>query len=150
LHQIIDQVEACLQRAQEDTAQATQALMQAQKTLLEQQKEAKWENLALKAQWDEEKAQLLAEQLEVQERIHKALHSVIVIEVNMEDQIPQQVTQLEEVIQQLQQRIMDLELCIMPETPQEIRDLREATARSSVGRLKTFSMECKQLSTRST
>jgi hypothetical protein len=38
----------------------------------------------------------------------------------------------------------------MPETPQEIRDLREATAQSVVGRLKTFSLECKQLSTRST
>jgi hypothetical protein len=65
LHQITDQVKACLRRAQEDTAQATQALMQAQKSLLEQQKEAERENLALKVQWDEEKAQLLAEQLEV-------------------------------------------------------------------------------------
>jgi hypothetical protein len=75
---------------------------------------------------------------------------VTVIEVKMEDHLPQQVTQLEEVIQQLQQRITDLELHTMPETPQEIRDLREATARSAVGRLKTFSLECKQLSTRST
>jgi hypothetical protein len=39
--------------------------------------------------WDEEKAQLLAEQLEVQERIHKELHSVTVIEVKMEDRLPQ-------------------------------------------------------------
>jgi hypothetical protein len=77
---------------------ATQALMQAQTTLLEQQKEAEWENIALKVKWDEEKALLLAEQLEVQERIHKALHSLIVIEVKMEDRLPQQVTQLEEVI----------------------------------------------------
>jgi hypothetical protein len=29
--------------------------MQAQKALLEQQNEVEWENLALKAQWDEEK-----------------------------------------------------------------------------------------------
>jgi hypothetical protein len=150
LHQIVDQVEAHLRRAQEDTAQATQALMQAQKALLEQQSEAEWENISLKEKWDEEKAQLLAEQLEVQERVHKALHSVTVIEVKMEDRLPQQVTQLEEVIQQLQQRITDLELRTMPETPQEIRDLREATARSAVGRLKTFALECKQLSTRST
>jgi hypothetical protein len=49
LHQIADQVEARLQRAQEDTAQATQALMQAQTTLLEKQKEAEWEKLSLKA-----------------------------------------------------------------------------------------------------
>jgi hypothetical protein len=107
--------------------------MQAHKALLEQQNEAEWENISLKVKWDEEKAQLLAEQLEVQERVHKALHSVTVIEVKMEDRLPQQVTQLEEVIQQLQQCIMDLELHTMPETPQEIRDLREATARSAVG-----------------
>jgi flagellar biosynthesis chaperone FliJ len=67
--------------------------------------------------WDEEKAQLLADHFEVQERVHKALHSVMVIEVKMEDRIPQQVTQLEAIIQQLQQRIIDLELCTVPETP---------------------------------
>jgi hypothetical protein len=37
----------------------------------------------------------------------------------------------------------------MPETPQEIIYLREATTQSPVGRLKTFSLECKQLSARS-
>jgi uncharacterized coiled-coil protein SlyX len=60
------------------------------------------------------------------------------------------VAQLGEVIQQLQQCIADLELRTVPETPQEIRDLREATAHSAVGRLKTFASEYKQLSTRST
>jgi hypothetical protein len=44
---------------------------------------------------------------------------------------------------------MDLELCTVPETPQEIRDLREATAQIAVGKLKTFALECKQFSTRS-
>jgi hypothetical protein len=39
--------------------------------------------------WDEEKAQLLEEKLEVQERVHKALHSVTVIEVKMEDRLPE-------------------------------------------------------------
>jgi hypothetical protein len=38
----------------------------------------------------------------------------------------------------------------VPETPQEIRDLREATARSAVDRLKTLASECRQISTRST
>jgi hypothetical protein len=114
--------------------------MQAQNALLEQQSEEEWENLALKAKWDEEKAQLqqckdqlLAEKLEVQERVHKELHSVTVIEVKMENRLPQQVNQLEEVIQQLQQCITDLELRTIPETPQEIRYLREATAQSVVG-----------------
>jgi hypothetical protein len=90
--------------------------------------------LALQAKWEEEKAQLqqskdqlLAEKLEVQERVHKALRSMMIIEVKMEDCLPQQVTQLEEVIQQLQQCIIDLELHTVPETPQEIRYLREAT-----------------------
>jgi len=62
--------------------------MQAQKTLLEQQKDAKREKISLKEKWDEEKAQLLAEQLEVQERVHKALHSMTIIEVKMEDCLP--------------------------------------------------------------
>jgi hypothetical protein len=76
--------------------------MQAQKSLLEQQNEVEREELALKEKWDEEKAQFLAEKLDVQERVHKELHSVMVIEVKMEDRLPQKVTQLEEVIQQIQ------------------------------------------------
>ena len=75
---------------------------------------------------------------------------MMIIEVKMEDPLPQQVTQLEEVIQQLQQRITDMELFAMLETPQEIRDLREATARSAVDRLKTLASKCRKLSTRST
>jgi hypothetical protein len=56
------------------------------------------------------------------------------------------VAQLEEVIQQLQQRIADLELRTMPETLQDVRDLREATGCSVVDRLKALALECKQLS----
>jgi hypothetical protein len=59
------------------------------------------------------------------------------------------VAQLEEVIQKLQQCIADLELCAVPETPQEIRDQREATAHSAVDRLKALALECKQLSNQS-
>jgi hypothetical protein len=59
------------------------------------------------------------------------------------------VAQLEEVIQQLQQCIADLELRTVPETPQDVRDLREATARSAVDRLKSLALECKQLSNQS-
>jgi hypothetical protein len=39
--------------------------MQAQKALLEQHNEGEQENLSLKVKWDEEKAQFLAEKLEV-------------------------------------------------------------------------------------
>jgi hypothetical protein len=70
---------------------------------------------------------LITEQLEVKEQVNRALLSVTIIEVRAEERIPQQVAQLEEVIQQLQQCIADLELRTVPETPQEIRDLREAT-----------------------
>jgi hypothetical protein len=56
LHQIANQVEACLQRAQEDTTQARQALMQELKELLGQWSEEEWEKHSLKEKWDEEKA----------------------------------------------------------------------------------------------
>jgi hypothetical protein len=135
LHRIADTVEARLRRAQEETTQATQALAQLQKDLLEQRSTTKQEKLALQSKWDEEKAQLrtkkeqlLTEQLEVKERVNRALRSVTVVEVQTEEQVPQQVAQLEEVIQKLQQRITDLELRAVPETPQEIRNQREAAA----------------------
>jgi hypothetical protein len=60
------------------------------------------------------------------------------------------VAQLEEEIQKLQQHIADLELRDVTKTPQEIRDQREATTRSAVGRLKSLALECKQLSNQST
>jgi hypothetical protein len=41
----------------------------------------------------------------------------MVIEVKIEECVPQQVAQLEEVIQQLQQCIADMELRTVPETP---------------------------------
>jgi hypothetical protein len=34
----------------------------------------------------------------------------------------------------------------VPDTPQDVRDQREATARSVVERIKALAMECKQLS----
>jgi len=136
--------------------QATQYLAQAQEDLLEQSSNVEREKLALQAKWEEEKEvlqqdkeQLLAEQLEVQEWVHRELYSVTIIEVQTEERVPQQVPQLEGVIQQLQQRIADLELRIVPETPQDIRDLREETAHNTVGRLKSLELECKKMTSRS-
>jgi FtsZ-binding cell division protein ZapB len=43
----------------------------------------------------------------------------------------------------------DLELRTVPNTPQDVRDQREATARSTVERIKALSMECKKLTDRS-
>jgi FtsZ-binding cell division protein ZapB len=39
-----------------------------------------------------------------------------------------------------------LELRTVPETPQDVRDQREATAQSAVDRLKSLALECKKLS----
>jgi hypothetical protein len=51
---------------------------------------------SLQEKWDEEKEelqqskeQLLAEKLEVKERVNRALHSVTVIEVQTKEQVPQ-------------------------------------------------------------
>jgi hypothetical protein len=38
-----------------------------------------------------------------------------------------------------------LELRAVPETPQDVRDQREATTRSAVERLKALTLECKKL-----
>jgi hypothetical protein len=77
-------------------------LAQVQSALIEKQRKVEQEQLSLQAKWEKDKSQLqwskeqlLAEQLDMQERVHKALHSVMVIEVKMEERVPQQVTQLE-------------------------------------------------------
>jgi hypothetical protein len=76
----------------------------------------------------------------------RALHSVTGLEKKVEEPVEHQVAQLVEAIQQLQQRITDLELRTVPNTPQDVRDQREATAQSTVERIKALAMECKQLS----
>jgi hypothetical protein len=88
---------------------------------------------------------LLAKQLEVKEVVNKALHSVTSLETQVKDRVTHQVGKLVEAIQQLHQQITDLELHIAPKTPQDVRDQREATARSAVDRIKTLAMECKKL-----
>jgi hypothetical protein len=56
---------------------------------------------------------------------------------------------LAEVIQQIQQRVVELDLQTIPSTPQEERDQREMTSRCTVERIKALTEECKQLSSRS-
>jgi chromosome segregation ATPase len=156
LRRLADATEARLRRAQEETEQATQALKQVQEVLVEQCRLAEQEKVSLQTKFEEEKAQiqqekeqLLAEQLEVKEAVNRALRSVTGLEPKAEDRVEHQVEQLVEAIQQLQQRIADLELRTVPDTPQDVRDQREATARSTVERIKALAMECKQLSDRS-
>ena len=56
LHRIVDMVEAHLRQAQEETEQATQALMQVQGVLVKQRQAEEQENIDLQAKFDEEKA----------------------------------------------------------------------------------------------
>jgi hypothetical protein len=81
---------------------------------------------------------LLAEQIEVKEAVNRAVHSVIGLDPKVEDRVANQVEQLAESIQHLQQRITYLELHTVPETPQDVRDQREATARGAVERIKAL------------
>jgi hypothetical protein len=99
---------------------------------------------AKKSQLQQEKEQLLVEQLDVKDIVNRVLLSMIVVEVKVEERVPQKVVQFEEVIQQLQQHIADLELRVVPDTHQDIRDQREETARSVVERLKTLTLDCKK------
>jgi hypothetical protein len=153
LHRLADATEAHLRRAQEETEQATEALKQVKKVVIEKHRVAQQEKVSLQTKFEEEKAQiqqekekLLTEQLRVKEAVSRALHSVTGLEKKVEEPVEHQVAQLAEAIQQLQQRIIDLELRTVPNTPQDVRDQREATARSTVERIKALAMECKQLS----
>jgi hypothetical protein len=153
LRRLADATEARLRHTQEEIEQATQALKQVQEVIVEQCRVAEQEKVSLQTKFEEEKAQiqqekeqLLAEQLEVQEAVNRALRSVTGLEPKAEDRVMHQVDQLAEAIQQLQQRIADLELRTVPDTPQDVRDQREATARGTVERIKGLTLECKQLS----
>jgi hypothetical protein len=110
LRRLADAVEARLRRAQEEVEQATQTLKQVQGDIVEQRRIAEQEKVSLqakfeaeKAQMQQEKEQLLAEQLEVKEAVNRALHSVTGLELQAEDRVTHQVEQLAEAVQQLQQ-----------------------------------------------
>jgi predicted component of type VI protein secretion system len=127
-----------------------------QEVVIEQCQAAEQEKVSLQTNFEEEKAhihqekeQLLAEQLEVKEVVDIALRYVTGLEPKAEERVEHQVAQLAEAIQQLQQIITNLELRTIPSTLQDVRDQREATARSAVERIKVLAMEFKHLSDRS-
>ena len=99
-----------------------------------------------RAQIQQEKEKFLVEQVRVKEVVNKALLSVMDLDQKEEEPVEHQVALLAETIQQLQQRITDLELRTVPSTSQDVRDQREATTRGTVERIKALAMECKQLS----
>jgi hypothetical protein len=59
------------------------------------------------------------------------------------------VGKLSESIQQLQARVMELQIQVVPSTPQEVRDQREETTRNEVEIIKALTSECKKLSDQS-
>jgi hypothetical protein len=69
--------------------------------------------------------------------------SITGLEKKREEPFECQVMKLVKVIQQLQQRVVELELQTIPSTPQEVRNQRELNAQSAVERIKTLATECK-------
>jgi hypothetical protein len=61
-------------------------------------------------------------QIGIEEAVNRAFLSVTGLEQKAEEPLECQVMKLAEVIQQLQQRVVDLELQTIPSTPQEERD----------------------------
>jgi hypothetical protein len=123
LRRLADVTEAHLRRAQDEKDQATVALKQAQEEMVEKCWVAQKEKDDLQAKFEEERAQVkqekeqfLTEQLGVKEAVDRALRSMMGLEPKAEDRVEHQVVQLAEAIQQLQQRIADLELRTVPNT----------------------------------
>jgi hypothetical protein len=84
---------------------------------------------------------MLANQIGVKEAVTRSLLYVTGLENMEEYPVENQVGRLSESIQQLQQRIAELELQTVSSTPQEVRDLREETVRSIVERIKALALE---------
>jgi hypothetical protein len=106
LRRLADATEAHLRRAQEETEQATQGLEASARSNSRTTRVAEQEKVSLQTKFEEEKAQIqqekeqfLAEQLEVQEAVNRALHSVTGLEPKAEDRVTHQVDQLTEAIQ---------------------------------------------------
>jgi hypothetical protein len=52
-------------------------------------------------------------------------------------------------IQQLQERVMELEIQVVSSTLQEVHDQREEATRNTLERIRALTLECKKLSDRS-
>jgi hypothetical protein len=85
----------------------------------------------------------------VKEAVTRALFSVLGLAHMEEETMENQVGKLVEYIHQLQSRVAELELQVVPRTPQEVRDQREETTRSTIETIKVLASECNKLSNRS-
>jgi hypothetical protein len=96
-----------------------------------------------------EKDQLLAEKIGVKEAVTKHFTLCWAWHRRNQESTEIQVGKLAEAIQQLQARVMELEIQAVSSTPQEVHDQREEADRTVVGRIRALASECKQLSNRS-
>jgi hypothetical protein len=108
LCRIADIAEVCLQKVEEVTLQAIQALKQAQEEIIEQRRAAQQEKEVIQEKFDKDRAkiqkekdQLLTKQIEIKEFVKKAFHSMTNLEKKAEEPLYCQVMKLVEVIQQL-------------------------------------------------
>jgi hypothetical protein len=131
-------------------------LKQEKEEVLEQLRVAQQEKYDLRVKFEEdiekiqkEKDHLLEEKTMVREAVPRALRYVSILAQMEEETIESQVGKLTEVIQQLQERVAELELQAMSNTLEEVRDQREENVRSAVERIKAFPSKCKKLSARS-
>ena len=129
LHRIVDLVKVHLQKAEEVTTQATQSLKHAHEEIIEQRQAAQQEKEAIQENFDKEltkiqkeKEQLLAKQIGIEEAVNKSFCSMNGLEQKAEEPIERQVMKLAKVIQQLQQRVVELELQAISSTPQKEHD----------------------------
>jgi hypothetical protein len=76
----------------------------------------------------------------VKEEVTRALLSISGLAWIEEDIVEIQVENLIKAIQQLQERVAELELQVVPSTPQKIQDQREEIARSTVKRIKALAL----------
>ena len=85
----------------------------------------------------------------VKEAVSKACHFVPGLAHEEQESVEAQVEKLAETIQQLQERITELEVQAVSSTPQEVHDQREETTKNTIVRIRALASECKQLSDRS-
>jgi hypothetical protein len=90
-----------------------------------------------------EKDRLLTDKTAFKEVVSKSIHSVLGLTQKKHETVEIQVTKLVEAIQQLQARVMELELQEVPSTLQEVRDQREESAKSVVERIRILTSKCK-------
>jgi hypothetical protein len=83
------------------------------------------------------------------EAMTKALRSMSGLAQEEKESAKIQVGKLVDAIQQLQTWVIELDLQVVPSTPQEVHDQREEAAKSAVGRIKVLALEFKQLSDQS-